>query len=215
MSQLVPTLRTTPTKRDFAIALLKVWAEATKVGAGILYAHFAGETGEGVHCYGWNLGNVKWTKDCGLDYQALHGVKEWVNGAYVSIENPETNPAAWFRVYPSLDEGMFAFVRSKRSGQWRSTWSYVVAGDAEGYATELRRLHYYTERLEIYIANMKMYLNMWMNTMAFEAARAEVFNPDNVFPVVNTDIIHTLDIPGLPGFDDSGFDDDKDDKGDV
>lgn len=44
---LLPTVRTTPSKTDFARALLAAWPDATKEGAGVLYAHFAGETGEG------------------------------------------------------------------------------------------------------------------------------------------------------------------------
>ena len=63
MSGLVPTVHTAPSMRDFAAALLRCWPEATKAGAGILWAHFAGETGAGRYCWGWNLGNWKWTEE--------------------------------------------------------------------------------------------------------------------------------------------------------
>ena len=76
VDQLMPTIRTTPTMRDFADALLVSWPGATKEGAGVLWAHFAGETGDGFHCYNHNLGNVKWSKGCGLDYVSLRGVWE-------------------------------------------------------------------------------------------------------------------------------------------
>lgn len=72
----VPTTRTTPTRADFARALRAVWPEATKEGAGVLWAHFAGETTDGLHCWNWNLGNVKWSRGCGFDYVSLVGVWE-------------------------------------------------------------------------------------------------------------------------------------------
>jgi hypothetical protein len=62
--------------REFAEALLVSWPGATKEGAGVLWAHFAGETTDGFHCYNHNLGNVKWSKGCGLDYVSLYGVWE-------------------------------------------------------------------------------------------------------------------------------------------
>lgn len=76
VEQLLPTIRTTPTKIDFARALLAAWPDATKEGAGVLYAHFAGETGDGVYCFNWNLGNVKHVKGDGFDYVSLRGVWE-------------------------------------------------------------------------------------------------------------------------------------------
>lgn len=84
MSKLIETVRTTPTMRTFSDALLLCWPEATKEGAGVLWAHFAGETAgvvvgkivDGYHCYNNNLGNVKWSVGCGLDYVSLKGVWE-------------------------------------------------------------------------------------------------------------------------------------------
>lgn len=171
MSNLVSTIRTTPTKQEFAAALLAVWPKAEKNSAGILWAHFAGETGDGVHCYCWNLGNVKWTKGCGLDYMMLHGVKEYINGEYVEI--PVTSPGSWFRAYPSFEDGMKAFVESKMKGQWRTTWPYVLNGDTVGYATELHNLHYYTEPLANYIKSMNIKFNEWTESDAFENALEE------------------------------------------
>lgn len=140
MSKLVSTVRTKPTMRDFARALLEVWSDASKAAAGVLYAQFAGETGRGMHCYGWNLGNVKWTAGCGWDYHALNGVWEGVAPAQaerliasgkwradpstdhakavgpgkVSIIALANNPAAWFRAYPSLSIGMRVYVKGKQ-----------------------------------------------------------------------------------------------------
>ena len=74
--QLLETKRTTPTKTDFARALLAAWPDATKEGAGVLWAHFAGETADGVYCWNWNLGNVKHVKGDGFDFVSLRGVWE-------------------------------------------------------------------------------------------------------------------------------------------
>ncbi len=194
VSQLVPTVRTTPTLREFATALLAVWPEATKGGAGVLWAQYASETGDGLHCYGWNLANVKWTKGCGLDYQALHGVWEIINGQRVEI--PPDNPGSWFRVYPSLEEGMASFVDSKRRGQWRSTWPFVEAVDPDGYARELRRMFYYTAPVETYVASMKAKLAKWMASDAFDSALLAL---GEVPPDAETQpIIHVLHYDEVP-----------------
>lgn len=73
---LLETKRTTPTKLDFAIAVLKEWHDANKTSVGVLWAHFAGETGEGKYCWNWNLGNVKKVKGDGFNYISLRGVWE-------------------------------------------------------------------------------------------------------------------------------------------
>ena len=73
---LVPTTRTTPTLLAFATALLGEWPFATKEGAGVLYAHFAGETSDGKACWNWNLGNMKYSMGCGLNFCSLANVWE-------------------------------------------------------------------------------------------------------------------------------------------
>ena len=139
---LVQTIRTTPTPHDFALEALKQNPELSKQALGILWAHFAGETQDGLHCYGWNLGNVKYIPGCGYNYQILHGVTEFIDGKWINIK--DNDPSARFRVYPSFSEGMKSFVDSKRVGTWRSTWTFVLSGNVEGYARELRRMKYYT-----------------------------------------------------------------------
>lgn len=81
---LVATQRTTPTKLDFAKALLIQCPDLTKETAGVLWAHFAGETGDGAYCWNFNLGNVKHTTGDGRDYVSLAGVWE---GFKVGDEN--------------------------------------------------------------------------------------------------------------------------------
>lgn len=107
MSTLVATIRTTPTMRDFADALLVSWPGATKEGAGVLWAHFAGETGDGYHAYNHNLGNVKWSKGCGLDYVSLKGVWE---GFRIGDEDGDGDIDA--------DDRVMLIERLKRTGLW-------------------------------------------------------------------------------------------------
>lgn len=74
--RLVPTTRTTLDMAAFATALRTVWPEANRKQAGVLWAHFAGETGDGRSCWNFNLGNVKHVKGDGHAYVSLLGVWE-------------------------------------------------------------------------------------------------------------------------------------------
>lgn len=74
--KLLETKRTTPTVLQFTIALRHVAPELDKRAAGVLYAHFAGETGDGLYCWNWNMGNVKHVAGDGFDYVSLRGVWE-------------------------------------------------------------------------------------------------------------------------------------------
>lgn len=81
MDQRVAVARTTPSVFDFASALLREWRAVvgtlpTKEQAGVLWAHFAGETADGKYCWNWNLGNWKHTPGSGQPYVSLAGVWE-------------------------------------------------------------------------------------------------------------------------------------------
>lgn len=76
MSTLVETRHTPFTIEAFARAGLVAWPEASKEGLGVLYAQAAGETGAFKYLWNWNLGNVKWSKGCGLNFVSLRGVWE-------------------------------------------------------------------------------------------------------------------------------------------
>jgi hypothetical protein len=107
--RLLPTTRTTPTKQDFARALLLAWPEATKEQAGVLWAHFAGETRDGAACWNWNLGNVKHVKGDGYDYVSLRGVWE---GFRVGDEDGDGDIDA--------DDRALLVARLLRSGMWQA-----------------------------------------------------------------------------------------------
>jgi flagellum-specific peptidoglycan hydrolase FlgJ len=193
---LVATSRTTPSMSQFVEALLRACPEISKKGAAILWAHFAGETGSGRYCWNWNLGNVKWSKGCGLDYVSLAGVWEVINGQRVQI--PKEDPGSWFRAYPSLEAGMHAFVESKRAGRWTSTWPFVEAGDPEGYAAELKRHGYFTAPLADYQRSMRMFFDAFVSSKAFEQAQrrigAEVATTDEDAPdtLVDFQVVHPV-----------------------
>ena len=122
-----------------------------------------------------------------------------MDGKY--IETASTDPASWFRVYPSLDAGMQAFVNSKRTRQWKSTWPFVESVDPEGYARELKRLWYYTAPLQTYVDSMKAKLAKWMASTAFDEAHMSEADTVTELPDSAPEpIVHTLNLPGLPGF---------------
>jgi len=185
---LVPTVGTHPTKVDFARALRAVAPELNKGQAGILWAHFALETTDGTHCYGWNLGNVKWNGTG--DYQVLHGVFEYVHG--VRVEVPPDSPGAWFRAFASLEDGMRYFVNMKREPGWRysSAWPFVLAADPEGYAAELKNRGYYTAPLKTYQDLMRTKFFEWLNSPAWDANEDEVptprVNPLPILPLLDS-----------------------------
>lgn len=192
---LVPTIRTQPSKRDFALAALSV-VKLGKRQVGVLWSQFAGETGRGYHCYRNNLGNVKAGAGWTGDYHALHGVWEGVSPAAAaelvargearfdpsedharavgpskrSVIFTAAHPASWFRSYASLDVGMASFIGAKRSGRYAGAWRFLEAGDCDGYARELGRCGYYTASPDAYSKAMLAMHREWMASDAFELA---------------------------------------------
>lgn len=79
--QRVQVARTTPSMLAFARALVRTWRSSVgslpnREQAGILWAHFAGETGDGVYCWNWNFGNAKFAPGSGGTFMSLAGVWE-------------------------------------------------------------------------------------------------------------------------------------------
>ena len=212
---------------DFAKALLLVWPEATKEGVGVLWAHFASETGSGAYCWSWNLGNVKHLRGDGHDYVALKGVWEGVtpteaqtligSGLWAVDPSPDhahavgpgkvsviatgANPSTWFRAYPSLSAGMSEFVEMKRrvGGRYSGAWAFVEAGDPDGYARELGKLGYYTASPDAYAKAMVNRFAEWMASGAFELASDGSTPPPSTLPppVASPDHVPVEIIDGL------------------
>jgi hypothetical protein len=53
------TKGTKPSAREVVNMLVSVWPELTQTGARTLTSQFMAETGGGMYCFNWNLGNVK------------------------------------------------------------------------------------------------------------------------------------------------------------
>jgi hypothetical protein len=161
---------------QYAHALLKVWPEASKAQAAILWAQFAVETGAGACCWNWNLGNVKHVKGDGFDYMALKGVWEIVNGQRVEI--PATDPGAWFRSYPDLDTAMhghFVFLQK----HYAPAWKYVIGTPTEGPSVEsfvhaLKVKGYFTAPEDAYRNGMKVHFDKFMVASGYDEALAAI-----------------------------------------
>lgn len=197
---LVPTKRTTPTMIDFASAVISTHPDLTKVQVSVLWAHFAGETADGRHCYNFNLGNWKHVQGAGGDHHALHGVWECfseVKAAELiekglawpdpsedharaagpgrrSVIFAATHPASWFKSFPDLATGMRHFIATKMAGRYAGAWAFVMAGDADGYARELGRRGYYTASPDAYAKALVVKARAWMTSDAWERAQAAV-----------------------------------------
>lgn len=196
-----PTKHTPMNRQTFSESLLKVLPGATKEQAGILWAQFAGETGSGSKCFGWNLGNVKHHNGSSVNYQTLNNVWEGVTPAQAEslkatgqwVADPSAdhakvvgpgkvsvlvapgkegeNQACWFNVYPSADVGMASFINSKKSGRYASSWQAIENGDPAAYAHELKKNGYYTASETAYANSLKVHYNAWLKDDSFEKAQ--------------------------------------------
>lgn len=108
VEKLLETKRTTPSAIDFTRALLVMMPGATKEQVGVLWSHFAGETGSGQYCWNWNLGNVKHVAGDGYDYVSLRGVWE---GFTIKDEDGDGDIDA--------DDRTILVERLIRSGMWQ------------------------------------------------------------------------------------------------
>lgn len=175
--RLVETVRTTPTPKEFAAAALKTWPEASKASLAVLWAQFCVETARGQHCYGWNIGNVKYVPGCGCNYHSLSGVWEVVDGKKVFLS--KDHPGSRFRSFATLNAGMRDHIEFIRRPGYRyaTAWPHVVAGDYPAYVAELKRKGYFTGDLAAYIAIGMPRYQAWMAQGHYEAARAELAPP--------------------------------------
>lgn len=106
----------------------------------VLLAQWGVETGGGVWCHSWNIGNVKHVRGDGHDY-AMFRCWEVEGGKKVWYEPP--HPATWFRAYASLAEGVVDYL-GQLQGRFRTAWPAVLDGDPVGFARALKAARYYT-----------------------------------------------------------------------
>lgn len=173
----LPLQRTTFATVDFARALIRAWKRMmgtypTKASVGVLWAHYALETGVGVACWNNNIGNVKHVKGDGHDYVMLPGTWEIINGKRVTFSPP--HPATWFRAFATLDDAMvehLTFLRGKRYGP---AWIFVEAGDPEGFARKLKERGYYTASADDYARGMLRHFAAWQKSPAYDDALEQI-----------------------------------------
>lgn len=206
MSQ-VKTYRTVCSTKDYARAFIRAWrglydGSPTQDQCGVLYAQWIVET-SGVHCYCWNIGNVKVTQaqvDAGVSWFDLPGTWEIISGVRVVL--PEGHPGRRFRAYGSLDVAMAEHVLFLRNKRYAPSWRFVEAGDPDGFARALKRQGYYTAAADDYARIMRAAHAGFAKSSAFEDAMAEVLDASEreTEPELEVGpIIHRLDFVPHPG----------------
>lgn len=179
MLKKVPTVRTSFSKQEFVESLIRAWKTdynvlPLKKQISIIYAQWSIETGQGTFCWNNNIGNSKAVDVPGqvIEYCALTGVWEIINGKKVILK-PE-DPGAWFRSFPTLDEGIrhhFDLLRNKR---YKIAWAEVEAGNPAAFSKKLKQQGYYTASEADYTKAVTAYSNAFMSSTLFEQAIAKI-----------------------------------------
>lgn len=145
----------------------------------VTLAQWAQETGRGRSCFSWNLGNVKATPAWQGDYcerycnelltekQAADALSRAgaqadgtpdvilggaIGGLRITNFYPP-NPASRFRAFDSLEDGALDYL-AILADRFASAWSYLEAGDADGFAYALHRARYFTADPKSYAAGL-------------------------------------------------------------
>lgn len=184
--QRVATIRTVPTAPVFTRAVVDAWPVAfpnepgadtavpRKEAVGVLYAHCMMETGF-LHCYGWNIGNVKHVAGQGYDYHCLRGVWEgetlteakrliasgeavWdPNESHhkqcapnVSVVYEPPHPQTRFRTYLTLADSMDEHLAMLAKRRYAGAWPHVLSGDVRAFANALKAKGYFTSSAKAY-----------------------------------------------------------------
>ena len=151
----------------------------TRPAIDLTLAQYAQETGRGKSCFSFNVGNVKWVDGVPTDYcerycnelltekqaqDALSragvqadGTPDVVLRGFVGglriVDFFPPNPASRFRAFATLDEGCLDYL-SILGDRFSTAWSYLEAGDADGFAHALHRARYYTADPKTYAAGL-------------------------------------------------------------
>lgn len=100
----------------------------------VLTAHASLETASGDRMYNFNFGGIKGASPSGCT--AACRTREVVNGKEIVIRDG-------FRAYASLDEGALDYVRTMKT-RFGAALAPAARGDVAGFASALKRSHYYT-----------------------------------------------------------------------
>jgi hypothetical protein len=181
------------------------WLRLSKEAVGVLHAQFIVET-SGVHCWNWNLGNVKVTQsqvDAGTPWIDLPGTWEVRNGKRVVLA--EGDPGRRFRAFDKLEEAMVDHLRMLRERRFRSAWPAVLAGDPELFAHKLKEGpdgkedtwdDYYTAPSKNYAAIMKQAHAQFLRSDAYAKAVGDLTPTEPAIPAVEAaqPIVHASPI---------------------
>jgi len=156
MAELPPTK--TPFTSDELVAALRaayrgqMGADATNHAIAMLAAHVALETGNGVACIQWNVGNFK--AYAGTDSTEFT-TTEYIGGKPVTMR-------CLFAAYQSLDEGVRSYLKSMWS-HWVRAWNMgVIPGDCVGFAQGLHDQGYYTAPVSSYMHGVARWYAWYM-----------------------------------------------------
>lgn len=173
--KLYPTVKTTPSPLQFCKSFINVWKSRygeipNENSCYVMMAKFGLETGFGVNCYNWNLGNIKKVvNDNHQDgYMQLNGVWEIVNGKKTYY--PKEAPQSYFRNYPTLDAGMNGYFDLVSSPRYAKAFIELKNGNPEAYSKALKAAGYYTAPEPQYTAMMKGMFNKYKNENHFQIA---------------------------------------------
>ncbi len=218
----VPVTRTVITLRDYIRAVVAAWPTIStnpcpKEAPAVLWAQYIAETG-GSASWNFNIGNVKWTAGCGLDFMCLRGVWEGVSQAEasrliasgqahadaspghatavgagrVSVVFEPPHPATRFRAYPDLATAMASHL-ALLAKRFAVAWPAVLAGDVDRFASALRSRGYFTASPLAYAGNMRRPFLEAMTSSAWNEA-TEAMGQDSIVTVPalpdDTEIVH-------------------------
>lgn len=147
----LPATRTPVSVPELAEALrvaagAELGAQLTRDALLVLLAQWHLETGGGVFCMCWNIGNAKSVMGDGYD---------WTEFATTEVVRGETiHLVGRFRAFETLAAGAADYVRLL-AHRFARAWPAVLAGDAEAFARTLHQLGYYTAPVDAYVRNMR------------------------------------------------------------
>lgn len=122
----------------------------------------------------------------GVPYVMLPNTWEIIGGRKVVFQPPD--PQTWFRYFGTLAEGMrhhVAFLRAR----YRLAWHALVSGDPTLFASELKRLGYFTASLEAYAGAMRHLHAEWMRTVDYEGPLVAVEPNEPMGGIVHGDVV--------------------------
>lgn len=195
----VPPVRTAITVQVYTEAVVRSWhlvgsGVPPRGAVGVLWAQFCVETG-GVHCWNWNLGNVKKVDGDGHDYHCLQNVWEGVSPAeaqrlisrgearpdpssshakavgpnQVSVLFNPPHPQTRFRAFENLTAAMEDHLVFLAKSKFSVAWPAVLSGDCLQFASAIKKKGYFTASAPEYAKAMERHFRAFMKSNAFDA----------------------------------------------